>query len=126
MRIRVLTAWLSIVALVGASPAWAKQQIADPAVQQAAIADKANADAAARQTVTEVLQRSDVKAMAEKLGVDLKGAESAVKTMPADQVSSLAQQLLNADPDLAGGNTTVTISVTTLLLIIIIILLVAN
>jgi hypothetical protein len=64
--------------------------------------------------------------MAGKLGVDLKRAESAVKTMPADQVSSLAQQLLNADPDLAGGNTTVTISVTTLLLIIIIILLVAN
>jgi len=126
MRIRVVTIWLVLAALLVSSPVRADQHIAGAAAQQQAMEQKTASDAAARATVIGAMHRADVQALAAKMGVDLKSAESAVRTLPADQVTDAAASLLNADPDLAGGNNTVTISVTTLLLIIIIILLVAN
>ena len=127
MRIRVLTVWLTLIALALSSPVLAEQRhIAGTATQQAAMAQKDANDAAARQTVVTAIQRSDVQALAGKMGVDLTGATSAVRTLSSDQVKDLAQQLLSVDPDLAGGVNTVTISLTTLLLIIIIIVLIAD
>jgi hypothetical protein len=126
MRIRVLTVCLTLFALASSSPAWAGQHIADRTAQQQAIAQKDARDAAARQTIVTAIQRPDVKALAGKMGVDLAAAESAAKTLPADQANELAQQLLGVDPDLAGGVNTITISLTTLLLVIIIIVLIAD
>lgn len=126
MRIRFLTVWLTLVALASGSPAWARQHIADASVQQQAIVQKDQRDAAARQTVVTVLHRPDVQALADRMDVDLTRAEAAVNTLPSSELNDLANRLLNVDPDLAGGNMTVTISLTTLLLVIIIIILIAD
>src|SRR5215217_5289252 len=100
MRIRVLTVWLTLIALALSSPVLAEQRhIAGTATQQAAMAQKDANDAAARQTVVTAIQRSDVQALAGKMGVDLSGATSAVRTLSSDQVNDLAQQLLSVDPD---------------------------
>src|SRR5690606_13252028 len=103
-----------------------RQHIADAAVQQQAIAEKDSRDAAARQTIVTALHRPDVQALADRMDVDLTRAEAAVNTLPSSDLNELATRLLDVDPDLAGGNMTVTISLTTLLLVIIIIILIAD
>lgn len=126
MRARSVAVWLTLCALLVSSPAFAQQHVADSAQLQQAVAAKASADEANRQVVRDVLERSDVKALASQMGLDVRQAETAVAQLSGDELASLAQSASAAQADLAGGNTTVTISLTTLLLIIIIILLIAN
>lgn len=126
MRARPVAVWLTLCALLVSSPAWAQQHIADSAQMQQAVAAKASADETNRQVVRKVLDRSDVKALANQMGLDVRQAETAVGQLSGEELASLAQAASAAQADLAGGSNTVTISLTTLLLIIIIIILIAN
>ena len=100
----------------------AGQQVLDAAVQQHVQA--ADQD---RETVQQFLRRSDVRAIAGKYGIDLRRAESAVATMNATDLASMAAQAREADRGLAGGASTVTISTTTIIigLLVLILLIVA-
>lgn len=126
MRARSVAVWMTLCALLVSSPAWAQQHIADSAQMQQAIAAKASTDEANRQVVRNVLDRSDVQALANQMGLDVRQAKTAVAQLSGDELASLAQSASAAQADLAGGSNTITISVTTLLLIIIIIILIAN
>ena len=100
----------------------AGQQVLDAAVQQHVRA--ADQD---RETVRQFLQQGDVRAIAGKYGVDIRRAESAVATMNASDLASVAAQARQADEALAGGASTVTISTTTIIigLLVLILLIVA-
>src|SRR5438105_12616375 len=75
----------------GSAPHAASDQMLDAAVQQHVRA--ADQD---RDTVRLFLQRGDVRAIAGKYGVDIRRAESAVATMNASDLASVAAQARQA------------------------------
>ena len=91
-----------------------------------AIAKTLDQEAAARGTITALLQRDDVRKIAEGRGLDLRRAETAVATMQGDDVQRLSLLAADVDAKLAGGDQVVSISLVTLLLIVIIVILVTR
>jgi len=128
MRIRATVVTCVVFSLLWGSSAMAQQRhVVDPAQMRQAIADQAVRDQQNRDAVLGVLQRSDVRELASRLGLSVTRAEHAVATLTSDELSRLAGPARVADAQLAGGaDQMIVISVTTLLLIIIIVLLVAN
>jgi hypothetical protein len=100
--------------------------VVDPAAMRQAIADQAVTDQQHRDAVLGVLHHSQVRELAGRLGLSVTSAENAVSTLSSAELASLAGPALMADAQLAGGSSTIAISVTTLLLIIIIVLLIAR
>lgn len=92
----------------------------------AAIAKALDREDAARSTITALLQRDDVRRMAEGYGLDVQRAESAVGTLQGDELQRLSLLASDANGQLAGGDRTITVSLVAVLLIVIIIILVAN
>jgi hypothetical protein len=88
-----------------------------------AIAKKLGQDDAARNTITMLLQRDDVRGMAEGYGLDVRRAEAAVSTLQGDELQRLSRLAANANGQLAGGDTVITVSLVTVLLIVIIVIL---
>ena len=128
MRQRSAIVVLLIVSLLTASPAWAQQGVVTPADLRAAMAEKAALDDARRDLVVSVLRDEQVRQLAASLSLDLTRAEQAVAMLADDELEAAAEtaRALQIQTDLAGGASTVTLSVTTLLLIIIIIILLAD
>jgi hypothetical protein len=81
---------------------------------------------AARNTITTLLQRDDVRSMAEGYGLDVRRAEAAVSTLQGDELQRLSLLAADANAQLAGGTTVITISLVSALLIVIIIILLVN
>ena len=132
MRSRAVVMSLLVLTLVFPRAAFAAQSqsqpqhIADAAALKNAVTAKVAVDRENRQVVLKVLDRKDVKTVADKMGLDVKRARTAVTTLEGAQLADLAELARNADKDLAGGNKTITISVTTLLLILILIVLLVD
>jgi hypothetical protein len=81
---------------------------------------------AARSTITTLLQRADVRSMAESRGLDVQRAEAAVSTLQGDELQQLSLLAADANTQLSGGDQVVSISLVTLLLIVLIVVLLAN
>ena len=81
---------------------------------------------AARNTITTLLQREDVRSMAESRGLDVRRAEAAVSTLQGEELQRLSLLAADANAQLAGGYQTVTISLVSVLLIVIIIILLTS
>lgn len=135
MRIRALTVCVLTVLLSVPTQALAQSvaaaqasapTIADAATLRATAAAKAAADREHRLLITEVLDRSDVREAARRMGLDIKRAKDVVATLDGRELTDLSALARDARADLAGGNRTVTISVTTLLLLLILIVLIAD
>lgn len=75
----------------------------------AADADRAEAD---REAIRDVLARSDVQAVAERMGLDLEEARSALPTLSDEEASRLAERARQVDDQLAAGQESFTISTT--------------
>ena len=93
------------------------QQALDAAVQEHVSA--ADQD---RETVRLFLERSEVRAIAGKYGVDIRRAESALATMSAAELASAAAEARQADEALAGGQSRVTISTTTIIIVLLLLI----
>ena len=81
---------------------------------------------AARSTITTLLQRDEVRSMAEGYGLAVRRAAAAVSTLQGDELQRLSQLAANADVQLAGGDQVLRISLVALLLIVIIVILVTR
>jgi hypothetical protein len=126
MRFKTTAVALVVFSLLWTSSAMAQQRhIADPALMRQALATQALTDQQNRDAVIGVLQRSEVRDLAARLGLNVTRAEGAVSTLGSAELASLADQARAAEAQLAGGSQTIVIGTTTLLLIIIIILLVS-
>jgi hypothetical protein len=126
MTMRTAFAAVVVSSLVWTSSASAQERhVVDPTAMRQAIADQAATDQQNRDAVLGVLQSSQAHELADRLGLNLTRAESAVSTLDSAELARLAGPAGLADVQLAGGSTVVVISLTTLLLIIIIVLLVA-
>ena len=111
----------------GSDQSAAPTHIAGQPVLDAAVQEHARAADRDRETVRLFLERSDVRAIAGKYGIDIRHAESAVGAMDASEVAHLAAQARTANETLAGGQSSVTISTTTIIigLLVLILLIVA-
>ena len=124
MRIRNVVMTLAASLLLWSAPAFAQERhVVDPAAMQQAITAQATTDQQNRDVVLSVLQRSQVREVAERLGLTVERAQGAVSTLSSAELAELAVPARQVETELAGGVTTVVISVTTLLLILIIVIL---
>lgn len=130
MRVRMVLSCVLMAMLMCPRAAFAaqsqSQHVVDLATLKQAVAAKASIDRANRRAVLKVLDRSDVRTVAAKMGLDVKRAQSAVTSLEGAQLADLAKLAHDSERDLAGGSRTVTLSVTTLLLLLILIVLIAN
>jgi hypothetical protein len=116
--VAVVLSSLVAVPSVSAQVHVAGQQTLDAAVQQHVRAAEQD-----RETVRLFLQRSEVRAIAGKYGVDIRRAESAVATMTPADLASIAAKARQADEALAGGQSNITISTTTIIILLLVLIL---
>lgn len=124
---KVVTIFL-LPAILFSTQAYAQQaRVVDSVALDQALANKAETENSQRDLVRRVLDRSDAREMAARLGLTVEHADSAVATLSGAELNTLAQRAAAVDASaLAGGANTVVISVTTLLLILIIVILLAS
>lgn len=120
-----LVTFVLLPAFLLASPAFAQQpRVVDAAAMDQALAGKADSERAQRDLVRRVLDRSDSREVAARLGLSLEQAGSAVETLSGAELNTLAQHAGAIEANaLAGGANTIVISLTTLLLVLIIVIL---
>jgi hypothetical protein len=123
MRFRTIATVFFLSSVLLSSPALAQQRhIVNPSDMRQAITTQAQAQGETRDAIRAVLKTSQVQAVAERLGVSVTSAESAVAMLTTAELEQLAGPVQAVSAELAGGSTVV-IGTTTLLLIIIIIIL---
>ena len=97
---------------------------APQAALDAALQQRTADTAADRDAVLRVLDRAEVKAVAGRMGVDLRQAKSAVATLDEGQLSQLSTEARRVDQALAGGASTVVISTTTIIIGLLVLILI--
>jgi hypothetical protein len=100
----------------------ASQSALDSALQQHVAATDAD-----RAVVLGLLERSEVKSVAGRAGIDLRTVANAVATLDAEDLAAVAAQAQQVDQALAGGQSRVVISTTAIIigLLVLILLVVA-
>ena len=96
----------------------AGQEALDAAVQQHVSAVDQD-----RETIRVFLQRDDIRAIAGKYGVDIRRAENGIAAMNEADLASTAAKVRQANEALAGGQSTVTISLTTIIIVLLVLIL---
>ena len=91
-----------------------------------AITQQAQAQQQTRDSLRAVLKNSQVRDVANRLGLNVARAEGAVATLTAAELEQLAGPVRDLNANLAGGASTIVLSTTAILLIIIIIILLAD
>jgi hypothetical protein len=100
----------------------------DQATLDRAIAAHLQRTDADRRTIRGLLERQQVRELADRTGIDIKRAEAAVATLDGPELRELAEQVRVVENSLAGGSS-VTLSTTTIiigLLILILIIVAVN
>jgi hypothetical protein len=94
----------------------------DAVVQQHVSAAQAD-----RETVIRLLDRPAIQALAAEIGLDLRHAQDAIRTLDGQQLSDLASQARQVEQALAGGQSSITISTTMIIigLLVLIVLILA-
>src|SRR4051794_4170086 len=125
-RFSIVTYVLVAVMALSSPLAYSAQSVVTQGDLDAAMAKSMGQDDAARQTITTLLQREDVRSMAKGYGLDVRRATAAVGTLQGDELQRLSLLAVNADVALAGGDQYISISLVALLLIVIIVILVTR
>jgi hypothetical protein len=125
-RSRIVTYVLVAMVLLSGRPSYAAGSVASQADLDRAITKTLGQEEAARNTITTLLRRDDVRNMAQGAGLDVRRAEAAVRTLQGDELQRLASLAAAADTQLAGGDQVISISLVSLLLIILIVVLLTN
>jgi hypothetical protein len=127
---RIVAAVLLPTMLTVSSPVLAQQiHVVDSAAMSRALAVEADAVRAKRDVVRRVLNRADVRKIAESMGLSVDRAQRAIATLDAAELTEVARHAANVEAAaMSGGANTIVISTTTviLVLLIVILLLVAN
>ena len=96
----------------------ASQSAIDAALQQ-----HVSTAAADRADLLRVLGNPEVKAVAEKAGLDLRRATTAVASLDGQELTQLAAQARQVDQALAGGQSKITISTTMIIIALLVLIL---
>lgn len=95
------------------------QSALDKAVQQRVSQEQAD-----REAIVALLQRSEVRDIASKVGISMAKAEAAVSSLHGQDLQQAAQQARQVQNDLAGGASTVVISTTTIIIVLLLVILI--
>jgi hypothetical protein len=113
----------SLVALIFTSSAFADQQhLVTPGQLASTVANGAAKQDTDRAIVLEALERSEVQAVASKLGLDLDRATAAVDAMSGPELEKAANAAQQVNDQLVGGASTVVISTTTIIIILLLVI----
>ncbi len=113
-----------ILALLMLAPAaQAQNHVIGKAALAKAVADRVSQDGADRDAILSLLQRDEVRTIADKAGLPVDKAAAAVSLLQGDDLRELAAQARQVQNDLAGGASTVVISTTTIIIVLLIIIL---
>ena len=91
----------------------------DKAVQERVARDQADRDA-----IQSLLRRAEVREVADKAGLSLDKAVTAVGALQGDDLRQLADQARQVDDRLAGGQSTLVISTTTIIIVLLLVVLI--
>lgn len=92
----------------------------DQAVQQ-----RTGQEQADREAIRALLQRAEVREVANKAGLSLEKAQAAVSMLQGQDLNRAASQARQVQDNLAGGASTIVISTTTIIIVLLVLLLVA-
>jgi hypothetical protein len=122
---RQLLVALLVFSLALSSSAFAQERHAvDPSVLSQTVAGRVASQDASRAAIHDVLNRPEVRSVAEQSGYDLDRINASVDTLNGaslDQVAAVAQQV---NQSLVGGASTVVISTTTIIIALLILILI--
>lgn len=113
------------VSAAGASPAGvAQRHVVGESEIQASIDQQVSQVDADRQAVQIMLQRADVRRIAESAGLDLERAGAAAAVLSGPALEALAAQAREVNADLTGGDGRVVISATAIIIILLVLILI--
>ena len=90
----------------------------------AAVQDHADTVAADREAIREALNRPEVRAVAERTGLDLDRAAASIDKLDSSSLARAAESARQVNDALVGGASTVTISTTTIIIVLLLIILI--
>lgn len=117
----VLSIVLSV--LIAAPHAGAQTHTAPQSALDAAVRQHVASVDADRAAIQRVLDRSEVKSVATRAGIDLRTVANAVATMDPADLAAVATQAQQVERALAGGASTVVISTTTIIIALLVVIL---
>ena len=125
MRMFVMSLAMFFTLVAAVAPGAAQEtHTASPDALDAALQRHVSTSTADRDTVLRLLERDEVKKIAGEAGLDLRRAASAVATLDGEELVNLAAHARGVERDLAGGQSTVTISTTLIIIALLIIILI--
>lgn len=119
---RSLAVFLAVLFMAPAANA--QTNVISKSALDKAVQERVSQDQADREAIRTLLQRAEVRDVADKAGLSLDNAMLAVSTLHGDDLRQLAEQARQVDNQLAGGASTVVISTTTIILVLLIVLLI--
>ena len=111
---------LSAVPRIQAQSSHAAPQSAIDAALQRHVAS----ESADREAILRVLGHAEVKAVAERAGLELRRATSAVSTLQGSDLAKVVAQAQQVDEALAGGQSRIVLSTTLIIIVLLIIILI--
>lgn len=128
VSMRTITTLISapLILILGlATPARAQERHAvPPSALAAAVTDHVATRDADRDAIREALNRPEVRAVAERTGVDIDRAAASINTLDSSSLARAAESARQVNQALVGGASTVTISTTTIIIVLLIIILI--
>lgn len=116
-------ALLLILGLATAAHAQERHAVA-PSALAAAVTGHVVARDADRDAIREALARPEVRAVAERAGLDIDRAAASIDSLDSSSLERAAASARQVNQALVGGASTVTISTTTIIIVLLIIILV--
>ena len=122
-RIRRTLIGLLLSALV-VNPVLAQQlHVVDQVALDQQVAAKVAKTAEQRAVIERLLEREQVRSVAERTGIELADVKAAVATLEGDELAQLAAHAQGVDDSLTGGQSTITISTTTIIIGLLVVIL---
>lgn len=123
-RIRRTVIGLFLSTLV-VNPVLAQQpHVVDQSALDQQVAAKVAETVEQRAVIERLLEREQVRSIAERTGIELADVKAAVATLEGDELAQLAVHAQGVNDSLAGGQSTITISTTTIIIGLLVVILV--
>ena len=124
MPMLALAGLLLAGAALPASAQESPSHVVDRGELERVTAEADRSDDVRRQAIRSVLERDEVRSVAEEHGLDLTRAKDAVATLDGNGLQRVAAQAERVDEALAGGDTTIVIGTTTLIIALLVLIII--
>ena len=106
------------------NPVLAQQpHVVDQSALDQQVAAKVAETVEQRAVIERLLEREQVRSIAERTGIELADVKAAVATLEGDELAQLALHAQGVDDSLTGGQSTITISTTTIIIGLLVVIL---